>query len=88
MAEADAEHWHSAEEFLDVFDGVANRLGIAGAIRKEHAVGFEIEDVLGRSLRWNDPDIGIAWPLDGMARPLLSEKDAAPKPLREAEVFA
>lgn len=26
------------------------------------------------SVRWNDPDIGIAWPLDG--EPVLSEKDA------------
>jgi len=24
---------------------------------------------------WNDPDIGICWPLEGMDTPLLSEKD-------------
>jgi len=59
MAEADAKHWHSAEELLDVFDGVADRLGIAGAIRKEHAVGFEIEDVLGRRLRGDDPNVAV-----------------------------
>ncbi len=41
-----------------------------------------------RSLLWNDPEIGIVWPLGGMANPLLSEKDAVAKPLREAEVFA
>ena len=37
-----------------------------------------------RSLLWNDPDIGIDW---GIADPQLSPKDAAGKPLREAEVF-
>lgn len=41
-----------------------------------------------RSLLWNDPEIGIAWPLSGMTKPLLSDKDAAAKPLREAEVFS
>jgi dTDP-4-dehydrorhamnose 3,5-epimerase len=38
-----------------------------------------------RSLLWNDPEIGIEWPLDG--EPVLSGKDAAGKPLREAEAF-
>ena len=28
-----------------------------------------------RSLRWNDPDLAIAWPLDGM-EPLVAQKDA------------
>lgn len=41
-----------------------------------------------RSLIWNDPDIAIAWPLNGMAKPLLSDKDAAAKTLAEIEVFA
>ncbi len=26
-------------------------------------------------LRWDDPDVGIQWPLEGIAKPLLSEKD-------------
>jgi dTDP-4-dehydrorhamnose 3,5-epimerase len=39
-----------------------------------------------RALRWDDPDIGIAWPLDGR-RPLLSEKDAAAPALRDAATF-
>jgi len=41
-----------------------------------------------RSLIWNDPDIGIAWPLNVVGKPLLSDKDAAAKPLTEAEAFA
>lgn len=37
-----------------------------------------------RSILWNDPEIGIEW---GIAEPELSPKDAAGKPLGEAEVF-
>jgi len=38
-----------------------------------------------RSLLWNDPAVGIDWPLDG--QPLLAAKDAAGKLLAQAEVF-
>lgn len=38
-----------------------------------------------RSILWNDPDIGIAWPHEG--EPSLSAKDRAGTPLRQAEVF-
>lgn len=40
-----------------------------------------------RSLLWNDPALTIQWPLDGKT-PILSAKDAAAKPLAEAEVYA
>jgi dTDP-4-dehydrorhamnose 3,5-epimerase len=40
-----------------------------------------------RSLRWDDPAIGIIWPDFGMA-PQLSAKDAAAAVLADAEVFA
>jgi dTDP-4-dehydrorhamnose 3,5-epimerase len=36
-----------------------------------------------RSLLWNDPDIGIEWPLEG--EPALSLKDADGTPLSQAE---
>ncbi|AOI56722.1 dTDP-4-dehydrorhamnose 3,5-epimerase [Burkholderia diffusa] len=38
-----------------------------------------------RSLLWNDPEIGIDWPLDG--EPVLAAKDAAGKRLAEAECY-
>ncbi len=38
-----------------------------------------------RSLLWNDPAVGVRWPLT--AEPQLAAKDAAGKPLAEAEVF-
>jgi dTDP-4-dehydrorhamnose 3,5-epimerase len=39
-----------------------------------------------RSLLWNDPALGIEWPLDGA--PQVAAKDAAGRLLAEAEVFA
>ncbi len=39
-----------------------------------------------RSLLWNDPALGIAWPLGGTA-PLLSAKDGAALPFAQAESF-
>jgi dTDP-4-dehydrorhamnose 3,5-epimerase len=47
-----------------------------------------------RSLRWDDPELAIAWPLDrlGGMEPLLAHKDAAAPSVAEAvaagEVFA
>lgn len=38
-----------------------------------------------RSLLWNDPALGITWPLSG--EPRLSAKDVVARPLSEAEVF-
>ncbi len=39
-----------------------------------------------RCIAWNDPAIGIEWPLDGA--PALSAKDQQGVPLAQAEVFA
>jgi dTDP-4-dehydrorhamnose 3,5-epimerase len=41
-----------------------------------------------RTVAWNDPAIGIAWPLDGLGEPTLSEKDRTRGvPLHDAEVY-
>ena len=40
-----------------------------------------------QSLAWDDPDVGIEWPLDGM-EPQLSEKDCKGTPLAKIEAFA
>lgn len=37
------------------------------------------------ALLWNDPQLGITWPLTG--EPLLAAKDAAGKPLSEANTY-
>ncbi|TLD46381.1 MAG: dTDP-4-dehydrorhamnose 3,5-epimerase [Accumulibacter sp.] len=38
-----------------------------------------------RNLLWNDPEIGIDWPLD--CPPILARKDAAAPPLAAADLF-
>lgn len=39
------------------------------------------------SLAWDDPDVGIVWPLDGI-EPKLSAKDAVGVPLSQVQAFA
>jgi dTDP-4-dehydrorhamnose 3,5-epimerase len=41
-----------------------------------------------RSLRWNDPEIGIAWPLPPRVEPILSDRDAAASLLTAAETYS
>ena len=38
-----------------------------------------------RSIRWNDPELGIQWPISGA--PVLSAKDQAAPSLREADLY-
>lgn len=40
-----------------------------------------------RTLLWNDPDLGIEWPLVGGKMPIISAKDAKGIPLKKAEVY-
>ena len=40
-----------------------------------------------RSLLWNDPEVGIEWPIIEGQAPVLSKKDMMGQPLKEAEVF-
>ncbi len=41
-----------------------------------------------RSLRWNDPALAIAWPLDDVGEPQLKPADAGAPLLAAADVFA
>jgi dTDP-4-dehydrorhamnose 3,5-epimerase len=46
-----------------------------------YAPGYE------RSIRWNDPAIGIEWPLPSGVNPILSGKDATAPLLEDAEAY-
>ncbi len=47
-----------------------------------YKVSAEYEPALDRGVVWNDPDIGVCWPVDA---PLLSPKDEALPRLRDAD---
>ena len=40
-----------------------------------------------RSIRWDDPELAIKWPLPGGVQPVLSEKDAKAPLFKDAEKF-
>lgn len=40
-----------------------------------------------RAIRWDDPEIGVKWPLPAGVKPVLSAKDCTAAPLYEAEVY-
>jgi dTDP-4-dehydrorhamnose 3,5-epimerase len=40
-----------------------------------------------RAIRWDDPAIGVQWPLPTGASPVLSGKDSAAPPLRDVETY-
>ncbi|MGA2023507.1 MAG: dTDP-4-dehydrorhamnose 3,5-epimerase [Steroidobacteraceae bacterium] len=40
-----------------------------------------------RAIRWNDPELGVQWPLPAGVAPILSPKDAVAPLFREAETY-
>jgi len=40
-----------------------------------------------RAIRWDDPDLGIDWPLPDGVNPNLSDKDAAAPAFKDADTF-
>lgn len=53
---------------------------------------YKVTDVYSpqyeRTLRWNDPDVGIEWPLPAGVTPMLAPRDANASGIKDAEVFA
>jgi len=61
-------------------------LSLANNTELQYRVTAPYEAEAERSIAWNDPDVGIAWPDVGMD-PMLSQKDAEAPFLRDAEIF-
>jgi dTDP-4-dehydrorhamnose 3,5-epimerase len=61
------------------------------ALADETRVQYKVTDYWSReaerTLQWNDPALGIRWPLPAGRKPLLSGKDRDGAPLERAECF-
>lgn len=62
------------------FLALAEKVGFAYKVTEYYSPTAE------RTIRWNDPDLAITWPVDG-ATAIVSSRDAEGSTLREAEVF-
>jgi dTDP-4-dehydrorhamnose 3,5-epimerase len=60
------------------------------ALTEEAGFTYKVTDYYSpageRTILWNDPDLGIAWPVS-QEKAIVSKKDAQGKRLHEAEVF-
>jgi len=52
---------------------------------------YKVTDVYApqheRTIRWNDPDVGIEWPLPSGVTPMLAARDANAPGIKDAEAF-
>jgi dTDP-4-dehydrorhamnose 3,5-epimerase len=69
------------EGFGHAFLALSETVGFAYKVTDYYSPAGE------RTIRWNDPEIGISWPVDA-AEVIVSEKDQKGATLREAEAFA
>src|SRR6516225_6562710 len=69
MSQTYAEDGDSPRELADISNGVCNRFGVAGTIRKKDAVWPEGEDVFRGSCRGDDRDIALV--IDEHAKDVL-----------------
>jgi dTDP-4-dehydrorhamnose 3,5-epimerase len=62
------------------------------ALADETRVQYQVTDFWSReaerTLQWDDPALGVRWPLPAGVAPLLSAKDRDATPLARAECFA
>lgn len=62
-------------------------LALADGTRVQYKVTDFWAPAAERTLAWDDPALGIEWPLPAQTVPLLSEKDRRGLPLAQAETF-
>ncbi len=78
--------WLSAENFRQMYipENFAHGFCVTSAIAQVEYKCTAFYDPLSEiAIQWNDPELGIDWPLDEIAAPILSKKDLAAKPIRE-----
>ncbi len=76
----------SAEDFRQIYipPGFAHGFAVTSdAAEVEYKCTDYYDPSSEISVQWNDPEVGIDWPADVVAAPILSKKDAAARPLRE-----
>jgi dTDP-4-dehydrorhamnose 3,5-epimerase len=54
-------------------------------------VFYKVTDIYApeyeRTLLWNDPELGIQWPLINHSEPIISEKDKQGKPIKDLDAY-
>ena len=66
--------------FGHAFLALTDQVGFSYKVTDYYSPGGE------RTIVWNDPDIGIQWPIDP-SEAIVSDKDCAGAPLKDAELF-
>jgi dTDP-4-dehydrorhamnose 3,5-epimerase len=69
------------EGFGHAFLALTDQVGFAYKVTDYYSPQGE------RTIAWNDPDIGIEWPID-LTHAIVSDKDQNAVRLRDAEIFA
>jgi dTDP-4-dehydrorhamnose 3,5-epimerase len=78
--------WLSAEDFRQIYipPGFAHGFAVTSeAAEIEYKCTDYYDPASEISVQWNDAELGIDWPADVLAAPVLSKKDLAARPLRE-----
>ena len=78
--------WLSAENFRQVYvpPNFAHGFCVTSEVAQvEYKCSSFYDPASEISIQWNDPELGIDWPSDIAAMPILSKKDIAAKPLLE-----
>ncbi|HMX29256.1 MAG TPA: dTDP-4-dehydrorhamnose 3,5-epimerase [Blastocatellia bacterium] len=78
--------WLTAENFRQIYvpTGFVHGFCVTSEISQVQYKCTDIYDPSSEiSVLWNDPEIGIQWPLEELGVPILSKKDLAGKPLQQ-----
>ncbi len=76
--------WLSAENFRQIYipPGFAHGFCVTSEVAQVEYKCTDLYDPASEiSVQWNDPEIGINWPLEEIGAPILSKKDIVAKPL-------